>query len=168
MKTEAMHHLTEEQLYRALDCPEFGPVPSGAEFLILEHLGRCAQCAKELGSLRTALTGFREATTSFAAARFTPCLERRERGLLHGMRTSVLAWPLSLLAAGVLCAASVSVMHRPAAQPRVEATAMPRQAVSPESDESLLEGISNDLSTPVPPSLEPLSVSSAEGSGRMN
>ncbi len=178
MRTETMYHLTEEQLCQALVCPEFGAVPSGADFLsqedliqehlIQEHLSQCSQCTNELGSLRTALAGFRDASKGLAAAHFSPRLEVRGHGLLHGMRASMLAWPLSLAAAGVLCAASVFVLHRPAVQSRSEVTAAARQTVSPESDESLLDGINNDLSAPVPPSLEPLAVSAAEGSGRSN
>ena len=38
MRTETMYHLTEEQLCQALVCPEFGAVPSGADFLSQEHL----------------------------------------------------------------------------------------------------------------------------------
>ncbi len=145
-------HLTEEQIYELLDQPnEAGQAQ--------QHLASCQPCAKEFAAVRESLEGFRLAANGLAEERFSPVLAVRG-GLLSGMRQSLVAWPMGLAAAGVLLAASVTMVHR--AGPTVPVNTASVTAAPLESDEALLDGINQDLSTSVPPSLEPLSVASAE------
>jgi hypothetical protein len=67
--------------------------------------------------------------------------------------------------ATVLLAVSISVLHPGQSTPKKNVTtaAETTQVAAPaaESDEALLDGIQQDLSTPIPPSLEPLTVPAA-------
>ena len=67
-----------------------------------------------------------------------------------------------LVAAMALCVTSLSVVCKPAAPAFPVVAASPIAAhPSAQSDDALLEGIDQDLSTSVPPSLAPLDVTSS-------
>ena len=145
-------HLTEEQLYELLEQPN---VASEATL----HLAACERCAGEFAAVRESLNGFRLAATGLAQAKFSPVLQVRG-GFLSGMRRGMLAWPMGLAAAGVVLAASVTMVHRTG--PSVPVNTASVAAAPLESDEALLDSVDQDLSTSVPPSLEPLAVASAD------
>jgi hypothetical protein len=151
-------HLTEEELYELLVQPD---VAGGAKL----HLAGCERCASEFAVIRESLDGFQVAARGLAEAKFSPILQVRG-GFLSGIRQSMMAWPMGLAAAGVLLAASVTMVHR--AGPSAVVNTASVQAAPLESDDALLDGINQDLSTSVPPSLEPLSVASTEAAGTVS
>jgi hypothetical protein len=146
----SQNHLTDSQIADLLD--------HSAGAITQHHLLSCARCQAEVTELRTALTGFRVAATSLAAAE-TPALrlQREASPATHGLRAY--AWAASLATAAAMLALSVSLLQ-PAhsggkAVPPAVAAVTNAPAVS---DEALLDGIQQDLSTSIPPSLEPLAV----------
>jgi hypothetical protein len=164
-------HLTEEQIFTLLD------QPGSADATVRQHLLACAHCTAEVTGLGATLTSFRAAATGLA---FAQPLRLARTAPAQGVRRH--AWAASFAMASV--ALAVTLVHplrlsrgRDAspiaemAQPPVLGPALdparspapgPAQPVA-ESDEALLNGIQQDLSTSVPPSLEPLEVSSAAG-----
>ncbi len=145
-----MTHLSEEQLYTVMDAQNSGEAAA--------HVVGCAQCRAEVDAMRGSVGSLRDAATGLARSEFRPLLAVRRTGYFGSVR---LAWPLALAAAGVVCAASVTLVHRPAANgaAQVEAVGKPAPA---EADDALLDGINQDLSTSIPPSLAPLDVNSGE------
>ena len=147
-------HLSEEQLYSLLATPA-----DGLDRAAGEHLTACEQCRVELAALQNSLDDFRLAATDLAAA----AAVERTAPVMTPVRSPVfggrgLAWSLAAL---VLAAGSVIPLVYPGK------TATAPQAVSGahtgtvDSDEALLEGISHDLATSVPPSLAPLTPQAA-------
>jgi anti-sigma factor RsiW len=144
-------HLTDEQMAQLLD--------HSAGTLTQQHLLTCARCQAEVTELRAALTGFRVAATGLAAAE-TPALRLRPPAAAPaalGFRRY--AWAASFATVAAMLALSVSLLQ-PAhsggkAVPPAVAAVTNAPAVS---DEALLDGIQQDLSTSIPPSLEPLAV----------
>jgi hypothetical protein len=144
-------HLTTEQLYNLLDKPEH---TSGT------HLRTCAACRQELATLRSSLDNFRIATTKLAAAelpRLTP--HRESPAPRFAFRPQAFAATFATVA--VLLTASVTLLH-----PHHDAAPTPAAvtASSPDSDAALLDGIQQDLSASVPPSLAPLEIAPATSS----
>jgi hypothetical protein len=146
------NHLTPEQLYELLD----QPAAAGEARM---HVAACERCATEFATLRESLDGFKLAATRLAEAKFSPMLQVRG-GFFSGVRQSMVAWPMGLAAAGVLLAASVTMVHR--AGPGAPVNTASVAAAPLESDEALLNSIDQDLSTSVPPSLEPLAMTSTD------
>lgn len=149
-------HLNDEQMYALLDN---APDPAAKA-----HLAACVDCQNEMASLSPSLLNFRTAATNLAAAG-TPSLIRRRVAVPEASRFAPRFWVGSLATAGLLLAVSMSVIHpaTPGLPPNGTETAQTVNAPIPptaiESDEALLDGIQQDLSTSIPPSLEPLAVS---------
>ena len=146
-------HLNEEQLYGLLDAA------GKSDEVALEHLDWCPQCRGEVEGLRSSLASFQQAAGGISAA-YTPSrllnFSSARQGFFARPR---LAWVGGLAAALVFGVASVSVLHGPVAPPALTQTAA--VSADAQSDEALLEDIDQDLSTSVPPSLEPLSTPAA-------
>jgi hypothetical protein len=141
-------HLTTEQLYDLLDRPN---VASGT------HLHVCATCQQEFAILRSSLDNFRVAATNLAAAEMSPLAVRRELPAPRfGFRPQAFAATFATVA--VLLTLTLLRPHHvdPAAAAPAAVT-----ATSPESDAALLDGIQQDLSASVPPSLAPLEITPA-------
>ena len=145
--TQTDLHLTDEQFADLLDRAE----PSNP------HLDACAECQSELFALRSSLLSFRTAATNLAAVQ-TPQLVRRQTYTTPRSHFRRPIWAASLATAAVLLTVSVSVF-RPHHVGAVTPVAAPE--VVTVSDEALLDGIQSDLSTSIPPSLEPLAVPTA-------
>ena len=148
------NHLTEEQMYDLLH-----PTANTASH---PHLLECSQCQAELTALRTSLGLFRDAATGFAAS----AAPRRLPVAAPASTTffSPKIWATSFATATALLVLSISVMHPTqtgSATAPVVAEVAPQQTTAQVSDEALLEGIQQDLSTSIPPSLEPLDVQTA-------
>jgi anti-sigma factor RsiW len=147
-------HLTDEQMYELLDRNPNAQAQS--------HLQSCAGCRSEVSSLRASLLDFRAAATSFAAAEVPPLAARTVAPRAHSFRMQI--WAASLTAATALLALSIAVVH-PVKAPvnGVTTTTSTQPAATTESDDALLDGIQQDLSTNIPPPLEPLEVPAAAG-----
>jgi hypothetical protein len=163
------HHLTHEQLSNLLIADPTVcdlDLPTTASDLDTEaHLLDCGICAAELDGLRQSLACFREAVTVHAAAQ--PHGLPQTAFHLHKappMRYRHLAlW--SACAAALVVAITIPVGVRSArpqapiavpsavAAPALAAVAPPHTA---ESDEALLAGIEQDLSSSIPTSMQPL------------
>ena len=78
-------------------------------------------------------------------------------------------WAASFASAVAVLGVSLSLMHPHTDAPVAATPAIASHTAPPElSDEALLDGIQNDLSTSVPPSLQPLEVSATTGSGNLH
>ena len=156
-----LNHLTDEQMYDLID-PKLNQAPNADSHL---HLLDCADCSAELSSLRASVVNFRAAATNLAAAESPALASRSMSSSLRTHTSRPRIWAASLAMATVLLAVSVSVIHPRATPPKTDgvAAAVAPQVVpaTAESDEALLDGIQRDLSTPIPPSLEPLAVPAA-------
>jgi hypothetical protein len=140
-------HLTEAQLFDLLAATSEAAA-SPAQL----HLAECAQCQDEFTTISESFANFRVAATSFALLHTPP---RPAVGTT--VHRSLFALPRMVWATGlatVLAATGVtlSALHHPARVPSVRVAASPQ----PVSDEALLQDIDSDLSTSVPPSLQPL------------
>jgi hypothetical protein len=143
-------HLTTEQLYDLLDRPN---VASGT------HLHVCATCQQEFAILRSSLDNFRVAATNLAAAEISPLAVRRESSASRfGFRPQAFAATFATVA--VLLTVSLTLL-RPHHVDSVAPAPTSVTASSPESDAALLDGIQQDLSASVPPSLAPLEITPA-------
>jgi hypothetical protein len=149
-------HLTEPQLYDLLSA-----TPDPASPLAQAHLAACPLCRDELATLRSSLTNFRLAATNLSLLHTPPrptvgnTIHRSFFTLPHAI------WAAGLASVLAVSAVTVSTLHRPTpATPHI-ATA---PAAEPVSDEALLQDIDSDLSTSVPPSLQPLDTTPAAAS----
>ena len=145
-------HLNDEQMYALLDDATNGEARA--------HLLACADCRNEFSTLQASLTNFRGAATNMAAAQ-APALAQRTYTVLPAKPSlAPRFWAASLATAALLVAVSVSVFHpgQNGSAPMANETA--QVTPSSVSDDALLDGIQRDLSTSVPPSLEPLQVAS--------
>ncbi len=141
-------HLTESQLHDLLSATS--DTAASAAHL---HLAACSRCQDDLTNLEQSVANFRLAATNFALLHTPP---RPAVGTT--IHRSFFALPKIIWATGLasilaVTAGSLSVLHKPAvvAPPGTAAT-----AAQPVSDEALLQDIDSDLSTSVPPSLQPL------------
>jgi hypothetical protein len=149
-----MNHLTDEQMFELLD-----QTPSTTS---QSHLRNCADCQTEFSSLHASLVNFRTAATNLAAAETPALAARRIAPRAQSLRPRI--WAASLTAATALLAVSIAIIHPTTTTPTTNETTAAVQPVAPtESDEALLDGIQQDLSTSIPPSLEPLAVPAASG-----
>jgi predicted anti-sigma-YlaC factor YlaD len=150
-------HLNDPQLYSQLE-------NEAGDTAIRGHLLACAACREEVDTLRNSLLNFRTAATNYSLLHAPTRLRMNLAPERRFFTVTRAAWATGLVAAMALCTASVSLIHKtPAAvQPVVTAsaagTARPADA---QSDDALLQDIDSDLSTSVPPSLQPLDVTSA-------
>ena len=142
-----IRHLTTEQLYAQLDTPQ----PDA-------HLASCKVCQAELAGLDSAFANLRLATTALAAnapALLHPvALAPRRRLLGHGLAAT---FATALVALGV----AIPLHHRAPTPAPAANVAEPSL-----SDDALLEGISQDLSTSSAPSLKPLSIDASTAKSR--
>jgi hypothetical protein len=146
-------HLNPDQIYTLLDRPE-------GDRSAQEHLLSCAPCRAEVASLRDSLTNFRLAATNFSLLHTpTRLLDPTPRPRFFTIPRA--AWAGGLVAAMALCTASISVLHKPAVPVNPAAQTTGNPAPDAQSDDALLNGIDTDLSTSVPPSLQPLDVTAA-------
>ncbi len=153
-------HLTDEQMFDLLN------EPNRTATALRLHLSTCSACRVELTSLSESLANFRAAATNLAGAQAAvfaprPAAVQRPRTTL---RRNI--WAASFATAAAVFAVSVSLVqprpHVPNAPQTPAAAAVPTAQPSV-SDEALLDGIQQDLSTSIPPSLEPLAVPAASG-----
>ncbi len=159
-------HLTNEQFHELLFAPE--SLDAGQTRLLADrdHLNRCEACREEFSSLSHSLGSFRRAATQFSAAKAPNRLlaPSARAGLFTLPR---LVWAGGVAAALALGAASFNAAHHPvaptAAAVQTQANVLEARSSGPEaqSDDALLKGIDQDLSTAVPPSLQPLSVTAS-------
>ncbi len=145
------NHLTDDQMAQLLD--------ETAGAITQQHLLSCAQCRTEVAELRAALTGFRAAATGLAAAE-APTLHPRPAAASPapiGFRRY--AWAASFATVAAMLALSVSLLGPAHPGGKAVPAVVTAQTNAPAvSDEALLDGIQQDLSTSIPPSLEPLAV----------
>jgi anti-sigma factor RsiW len=160
-------HLSDEQLYLLLEDP------SSAGASAQTHMSSCIACQSEFAALRASLANFRAAATGYAAGQapvHAPALARRVA--VSSSRSSWMprpVWAASFASAVAVLGVSLALMHpHPVTRAAGTPTVVTSPAVPEESDEALLDGIQRDLSTSVPPSLEPLEVSAATGTGNLH
>ena len=148
-------HLTDEQMYDLLE-PAANPAAQ-------PHLQSCPKCRAEFASLRESLLNFRTAATNLAAVAaptYPPVARTMSR--LFGPKI----WAASFATAAAVLAVSISMLHpvhNALGTSPATTTSAPQAAQATESDDALLDGIQRDLSTSIPPSLEPLAVPAASG-----
>lgn len=144
------NHLNDEQMYALLD----DATNSEAQ----THLLACADCRNEFADLQASLTNFRGAATNMAAAQ-TPALAQRSFAVRPAKPSlAPRFWAASLATAALLIGVSVSVFHTGTSGSPIVANETAQVTPAAVSDDALLDGIQRDLSTSVPPSLEPLQV----------
>jgi hypothetical protein len=148
-------HLTEAQIFDLLsatpDAAAHAPqAPAQA------HLADCARCQDEFTTLEQSLANFRLAATQLSLLHTPPrpvvgaTIDRNVFALPK------LIWATGLASVLAVTALTLSAVHKPApVPPHVAAVTAPQ----PVSDEALLQDIDSDLSTSVPPSLQPLDTS---------
>jgi hypothetical protein len=156
------NHLTHEQLCDLLlassaHTPESESSPSKTIHIAEDHLRSCLQCTAELQNLRSSLSSFRQAATSYAGQVYArTSINRASIAPSPRYRSHILYWATAAaLAIAVALPLGLHKQHHHpiAPQPAVAAAVTPQAA---ESDEALLDGIAQDLSTDVPSSMQPL------------
>jgi hypothetical protein len=149
-------HLSHEQLCDVLlaDADQ----GSGALDTQREHLADCLICASELHLLRGSAARFRTASIAYADRELARrSLPPRFNSIYEVRSRKYFSQPLSWAAAALAVAVALPLglhMHRPASPPASIAASTP--APSTESDEALLEGIDQDLTTDIPSPMKPL------------
>jgi hypothetical protein len=146
-------HLTHEQLCDVILADSSSP-SEGTSAIVQDHLQACLHCSAELESLRTSLSLFREASTSYAGQQFARSFMKR--GSIAPPQ-HFLTQPLYWAAAAVLLvAASFPLsMYRQQQHPVPAATTVAAPHAT-ESDEALLEDIDQTLDADVPTPMQPL------------
>ena len=145
-------HLTHEQLCDMVLARS--PHPLSSDYAALQHhLGACPACAAELASLRTSLTLFREASTSYSQRQLT-----RLRADNIPTLSKTLVRPAYWAAAAVLCIAAALpiTLHRQTPSAPASLISADKPADPSPSDEALLEEINQELSAPIPSPMRPL------------
>lgn len=145
-------HLTHEQLCDLLlaDSPF---TPEGD--IVQDHLRACLVCSAELESLRSSLSLFRSAASSYARQEYARSPMRRES---IAPPQHYLSQPLYWAAAAiVLVAASFPLsLHRQAPPSPAAISTVSSHPMEIESDDALLEDIDQKLSADIPSPMEPL------------
>ena len=151
MTSHLIGHLTHEQLCDMLLAR--APHPLSSDYAALQHhLANCPSCTAELASLRTSLSGFRKASTSYA---------RQQLIQFHLAGTPTpsksLFQPIYWAAAAALCIAAALpiTMHRQTPTVPVSLASTVKPATS-QSDEVLLEEVNQEISAPIPSPMQPL------------
>ena len=146
-------HLTHEQLCDFV--LDLAPHPLSSDFAALrQHLAGCPACASELADLRGSISLFRDTTTACA---------RQQMAEFHAKNT-ITPRPHSFFhpiywatAAAMIVAAAIPLtLHRPSQPTPAPAVTVTTSAPAPQSDEALLEEINQEISAPVPSSMQPL------------
>jgi hypothetical protein len=153
------NHLTHEQLCDLLLASSAHTPESESKTVEIaeNHLRSCLQCTAELQNLRSSLSSFRQAATSYASQIYAQSsINKASIAPSPRYRSHILYWATA--AALAIAVALPLSLHRQqnapiAHQPAATATITPQ---STESDEALLDGIAQDLSTDVPSSMQPL------------
>jgi anti-sigma factor RsiW len=142
-------HLTEAQLHDLLSAKS-----NAAATPAQLHLADCMQCQDDFASLEQSLANFRVAATNYALLNTPPrpAIGRSAHRSFFAVRRIV--WATGLASVLAVTGVTLSTLHKqaPPSTPPVPTAA----AQQPVSDEALLQDIDSDLSTSVPPSLEPL------------
>jgi hypothetical protein len=158
-------HLTHEQLCDVLlassgSAPQGDPQAAATCEIAEKHLRSCLQCAAELQNLRTSFSLFRHATTSYADQVYAQSsINKTSLGPAPRYGSHLLYWATAAaLALAVALPLGLHHQHPPTAHQPVAAAAMAPQPTTSatESDEALLNGIAQDLSTDVPSPMQPL------------
>lgn len=144
-------HLTEAQL-----CDLLSTTPESAS--ADAHLAECSLCANEFSTLRQSLSSFRLAASNYSLLHTPPRPVVGTTVQRSFFAVPRLVWAGALAAVLAVTGVTVSNLHKPAAVTPNVTTATTGQPVS---DEALLQDIDSDLSTSVPPSLQPLDTTSA-------
>jgi hypothetical protein len=148
----ADRHLTDEQIFALLDEQEH------IEPTLQLHLLACPACAAELTTLRGSLANFRIAAINLASE-VPPLAPRTAPAPRQRIRRR--AWAASFATAAAMAALSIALIHPQHTTSGSQARPNAPAVQDVESDEALLDGIQQDLSTPIPPSLEPLALPAA-------
>jgi hypothetical protein len=128
------------------------------------HLRQCAACQAEFHQLESALSGLRESARSGAGTAYGDVAPRmlvaRREGLLPARPAAPknrAVWALGVAAVALVVA--LPLTHRSSAGPShgaAVATAGSPVTGTTMTDEALLDGVDQDISVSVPPSLQPL------------
>jgi hypothetical protein len=162
-------HLTAEQFDLLLHAEKPGPAEDA-------HLAACPTCRQQLDRLRAALCDLRTAVTAYSSAQRNPAPFSVRLAAIEAIPASRPVWRTRMAFAGsfaaVVLAAAVSTLvphgefnnrPQPVAVDTISSTAEANKFPI-ESDEALLDGIDQDLTDAVPPSLQPLAVASPSNS----
>ncbi|HEY6376886.1 MAG TPA: hypothetical protein VIX90_15300 [Edaphobacter sp.] len=147
-------HLTHEQLCDFV--LDLAPHPLSSDFAVLQqHLANCPVCTAELTSLRDSISLFHDASTACAHQQLA---EFRANNVALTPRPHAFFHPIywATAAAMIVAAALPLTLHRPNQQPPTAVTTVTTAAPAPQSDEALLEEINQEISAPVPSSMQPL------------
>ncbi len=149
-------HLTEAQICNLLSEARTSEVAAAEG-----HLASCALCQQEFATMQHSFAAFRLAATNLSVLHTPP---RPIVGVSIHSRFSVgprLVWSAALGSVLAVSALTISTLHKanPSETPHAALVPVTTQA----SDEALLQDIDSDLSTPVPPSLQPLDTTPAAG-----
>ena len=152
------HHLTHEQLCDVL-LASSAHIPEQESFAVEaaeDHLRNCLLCSAELQNLRASLSLFRHATHSYAEAVYArPAINKASIAPSPRTISHVRYWAIAAaLLVIALLPLSLRRQHTPVAPEPAAAAIVSSQTT--ESDEALLEGIAQDLSTSVPSPMQPL------------
>lgn len=169
-------HLTHEQLCDLIiAAPDVFPndVSPNAEAAEAahDHLRDCLLCTAELQALRNSLDLFRHAARSYAGQQYArPTIHKTSIAPSPRYLSHVLYWAVAaVIAIAVLLPLKLYRQHASAPQPEATVIVAPQTMHAQtmhttESDEALLEGIAQDLSTDVPSPLRPLADPTASAS----
>lgn len=155
-------HLTHEQLCDLLLASPAHSLESEsssfkAAHVVEDHLRSCLQCTADLETLRTSLSTFRQAASSYAGQVYARAsINKASIAPSPRFRSHILYWATA--AALTIAVALPLSLHRQQNAP-IAHQAVTSAAVTPqtsESDEALLDGIAQDLSTDVPSPMQPL------------
>jgi hypothetical protein len=147
-------HLTHEQLCDFV--LDLAPHPLSSDFAVLQqHLAICPACASELANLRGSISLFRDTTIACS---------RQELAEFHASNTALTPRPHTFFhpiywataAAMIFAAALPLTLHRPSQPPSAPVAAATTASPAVESDEALLDEINQEISAPVPSSMQPL------------
>ena len=142
-------HLTEQQIYDLLSSDT-------CEDSRAEHLATCTLCRDELANLRFSLANFGLAAKNLSHLHTPPrpAIGRMAYRSFFALPERIWASGLASILAISTCSAIAALhLHQQAVAKVNAATAT---TPPPVSDEALLQDIDRDLSTSVPPSLQPL------------
>jgi hypothetical protein len=158
-------HLTHEQLCDLVIAEP--DISNSASEAAHDHLRACLLCTAELQNLRASLSLFRNATHSYARQEFArPTVNKASIAPSPGYLSHALYWAAAaVVAVAVALPVGLHQQHSPVPQSSAAAVAAPQTT---ESDEALLEGIAQDLSTDVPAPMRPLADPTASTATQSN
>jgi hypothetical protein len=150
-------HLTHEQLCDLL-LADLSRLDENDSDVVHEHLRACLLCSAELESLRSSLSLFRSASSSYASQVFVRSSMQRE-SIAPPQR--YLSQPLYWAAAAIILVAAsfpLSLHRQHSSAPAADSTISSVSSHAPEfeSDDALLEDVDQKLSADVPSPMEPL------------